>query len=120
VQFNAFLQNKATTQTIKGGNTDEFYHKEIGIDEKTGEAIKVDDLKVEGKYNSYGTLAKSKMLVDMHPDVATMVWKFGRWHHYVDYTPFKKNKLKFKSGVEIKKGVNEYGLKLVKLEKSDI
>ncbi len=28
VQFNAFLQEKATTQTMKGGNTDEFYAKE--------------------------------------------------------------------------------------------
>ncbi len=28
VQFNAFLQEKATTQTMTGGNTDEFYAKE--------------------------------------------------------------------------------------------
>jgi hypothetical protein len=29
------------------------------------------------------------MLVKMHPDVARLVWKFKRWHHFVDYTPFK-------------------------------
>lgn len=119
IQFNAFLQEKIATQRMKGGNTDEFYHREIGIDEKTGEAIKVENLKVEGEYNVSGTIAKSKMLVDMHPDVARMVWKFGRWHHHVDYTPFKKNKLILKSGVEVKNGINEYGLKLIKLDRND-
>ena len=64
VQFYAFLQYKLTTQTLKGGNTEAFYAEE-------------------------GTLPKSKMLVKMHPDVTKLVWKFGRWHHYVDYKPFK-------------------------------
>ena len=53
----------ATTQKIKGGNTDEFYETE-------------------------GTLPKSKMLEEMHPDVAKVVWKFNRWHHQVDYSGF--------------------------------
>ena len=69
VQFNAFLQQKLHTQTIKGGNTEEFYAKE-------------------------GTLNKSKMLIDMHPDVSSLVWKWNRWHHYVDYSPFRGNALK--------------------------
>lgn len=64
VQFNAFLQYKLTTQTLGGGNTEAFYAGE-------------------------GTLPKSKMLVDMHPDVAKLVWKFGRWHHHVNYNPYK-------------------------------
>jgi hypothetical protein len=64
VQFNAFLQYKLTTQTLGGGNTEAFYAEE-------------------------GTLPKSQMLVKMHPDVARLVWKFRRWHHFVDYTPFK-------------------------------
>jgi hypothetical protein len=64
VQFYAFLQYKLTTQTLKGGNTEAFYAEE-------------------------GTLPKTKMLVDAHPDVSKLVWKFGRWHHYVDYKPFK-------------------------------
>ena len=46
--------------------------------------------------NAEGTLKKSQMLVDAHPDVAKLVWKYDRWHHYVDYSPFKKNKLIYK------------------------
>jgi hypothetical protein len=68
IQFNAFLQGKMATQSQAGGYTKEFYSKE-------------------------GTLRKSKMLVDEHPDVAEIAWRFGRWHHYVDYGPFKNNKL---------------------------
>jgi hypothetical protein len=88
VQFNAFLQGKIGTQTLAGGNTEAFYAK-------------------EGTYN------KSKMLCDMHPDVSTLVWRFNRWHHYVDYLPFKKNKLIFKDDYKIKSGINEYNMKLV-------
>lgn len=65
VQFNAFLQDKIRTSTFKGGNTEAFYAKE-------------------------GTLPKSQMLVKMHPDVASLKWRFQRWHHYVDYTAYKK------------------------------
>lgn len=104
IQFNAFLQGKAATQTVKGGNTDEFYHKEF-VD-------KDHSFKKTG-YNSSGTINKSKMLVDLHPDVARVVWRYGRWHHYVDYGPFKKNKLILKSGVNIQKGVNNFGMRLI-------
>jgi len=90
VQFNAFIQEKATTQTMKGGNTEAFYEHE-------------------------GTLNKSKMLQKLHPDVAEVVWKFNRWHHKVDYKPFKKNELKKKKGLEIKKGINNYGMKVAKI-----
>lgn len=69
VQFNAFLQYKVPTQTIAGGNTEAFYAKE-------------------------GTKPKSEMLVKMHPDVSRLVWKFGRWHHHVDYSSFKTLPLK--------------------------
>lgn len=71
-----------------GGNTKEFYAKE-------------------------GTWNKSKMLEDMHPDVSRVVWKFNRWHHYVDYSPFKHNTLVRKKGLRISKGVNNYGMKLI-------
>ena len=87
IQFNAFLQMKTTTQVIGGGNTEEFYAKE-------------------------GTMAKSQMQVDMHPDVSRLVWKFGRWHHHVDYTPFKNNKLIKRDDVRISDKPNEYGMKL--------
>ena len=90
IQFNAFLQHKIRTQSIKGGNTEEFYSKE-------------------------GTLPKSQMQVAMHPDVSRLVWKFGRWHHHVDYRPFKKNKLIRKEGIEIPQGVNNYGMELVQI-----
>lgn len=92
VQFNAFLQGKVTTQRMAGGNTKEFYKDE-------------------------GTLNKSKMLEEMHPDVAKVVWKFNRWHHYVDYTPFKNNKLKRKKDLILSDEVNNYGMILKEKEK---
>ena len=93
VQFNAFLQEKATTQTMKGGNTDEFYAKE-------------------------GTLPKSEMLAKLHPDVAEVVWRFNRWHHHVDYTPFKRNQLIRRDDVVIPEGNNEYGMVLKDIRES--
>jgi len=102
IQFNAFLQGKAATQTVKGGNTEEFYHKE-GIEKN----IWIDGVNAEGTRN------KSEMLVRMHPDVARMVWRYKRWHHYVDYSPFKKNELRYKKDIMLPKGNNEYGMKLV-------
>lgn len=94
VQFNAFLQGKIATQQVKGGNTDEFYAKE-------------------------GTLEKSKMQVRVHPDVSRLVWKFGRWHHHVDYSTFKQNRLKRKPDLVIPEGPNEYGMKLVRVNDTD-
>lgn len=95
IQFNAFLAGKCATQTVGGGNTEELY----------GKQGKVKDPK--------GTAAKSQMLVDHHPDVARVVWKYGRVHHFVDYRPFKKNKLRYKPNIQLPTGTNEYGLKLV-------
>lgn len=109
VQFNAFLQGKAATQTLKGGNTEEFYHAE-GVQDKEEWR--------EGRMNHTGTINKSQMLVDMHPDVAKVVWKYDRWHHYVDYSPFKKNKLKFKDNINLKNETKNYGMKLKKIDKS--
>jgi hypothetical protein len=102
IQFNAFLQGKAATQTVKGGNTEEFYHKE-GLEE--GKWIE--------NVNSEGTRNKSQMLVDLHPDVARMVWRYKRWHHYVDYSSFKKNELRLKPGFKMPEGNNNYGMKFV-------
>lgn len=94
VQFNAFLQGKMATQKIKGGNTKEFYSGE-------------------------GTKNKSQMLEDMHPDVAKVVWRFNRWHHHVDYKPFKGNKLIRKSNFNnLLNTNNEYGLEK-KVHKKD-
>jgi hypothetical protein len=104
VQFNAFLQEKAATQTVKGGNTEEFYHKEGTLDKTQWR---------DGRLNAEGTINKSQMLVDLHPDVASIVFRYGRWHHYVNYEPFKKNELRLKSGIVLPKGNNNYGMKLV-------
>lgn len=103
VQFNAFLQEKMQTQSLPGGNTTELYQ---GDNRKNGE-----------KYSKTGTIAKSQMLARVHPDVAEMVWKFDRWHHHVDYTPFKRNKLIFRDGIKLESGTNEYGMQLVKIRK---
>jgi hypothetical protein len=92
VQFNAFLGDKATTMQMKGGNTDTIYNSGDNRRE----------------------FAES--LASQHPDVARVVWKFNRWHHEVDYSPFKRNALIKKPGVAIPSGVNEYGLKLVRSE----
>ena len=93
LQFNAFLQGKVTTQRMGGGNHEQFYSQD-------------------------GTYLKSKMLEDMHPDVAKVVWRFNRHHHHVDYKPFKKNPLGKKkewTGDEI----NNYGMKMIQLNKKD-
>ncbi len=92
VQFNAFLQNKAGTQSVKGGLTGEIYSKE-------------------------GTYLMTRCLMDMHPDVVSMVERFGHPHHFIDYSSFKKNKLKFKSDFRATKGINEYGMKLIEVPK---
>ena len=88
IQFYAFLQEKLRTQLIKGGNTDELYQ--------------------------HGTMEKSKMLVREHPDVAQVAFKFGRWHHVVDYNPFKNNKLIRRDDLTEKDLDSNYGLKLVR------
>lgn len=80
VQFNAFLQTKMGTQVIKGGNTDEFYHKE-------GTVMPGD------RYSDTGTDAKSIMLVREYPQYAKLVHRFGRTHHKVNYKVFKTQKL---------------------------
>ena len=90
VQFNAFLGDKATTQTMGGGNSDDFYFVE-------------------------GTLAKSQMLVDMHPEISKLIFEYDRWHHKVDYSVFKRNKLQFKEGLTIPKGVNNFGMELTRV-----
>ena len=92
VQFNAFLQEKTNTQVLKGGNTEAFYAKE-------------------------GTIPKSQMQVRLHPDVSKLIWRYGRWHHHVNYNKFKReNKLIKKKDIEIQQGINNYGLKLKKFD----
>lgn len=84
LQFNAFLQLKQMTQSMKGGNTTEIY--------------------------ADGTLRKSKALVDLHPDCVRLTYRFGRIHHYADYSRFKSNKLIRKADALIPEGPQEYGM----------
>ncbi len=90
VQFNAFLGDKGTTQTMKGGNSDDFYFKE-------------------------GTLNKSQMLVDMHPDVSKLIEAYGRWHHKVDYKPYANNALKRIVNIDGMEKVDNFGMKLIRV-----
>jgi len=87
ILFNAFIQQKARTLTMKGGN--EEIYKETDNRREFAESLQ-----------------------QQHPDVVKVTWKFNRWHHLVNYKPFKKNKLIRKQGIEIPDVVNNYGMKL--------
>lgn len=93
IQYNAFLQHKLSTQTLSGGNSDEFYFEE-------------------------GTLPKSQMLADVHPAVSNVVHKFNRWHHRVDYSWFKSNNHLIRRDIEIPQAVDNYGMVLRDFESS--
>lgn len=88
VLFHAFLQEKMATMTMKGGNHSELYSK-------------------------FGTLDKSQALQRVHPDVTTIVHKFGRWHHSVDYSKFRKNIVRKRTDINIPSDPNEYNLTFV-------
>lgn len=88
ILFNAFLCNKAATMTMKGGNTCNVYT------------------------DKDNRLKFAESLRGQHPDVVEVVKKFGRWHHHVNYKPFKRNKLVRKEGLIIPEDVNNYGMVL--------
>jgi hypothetical protein len=90
IQINAFLIDKAATMTVQGGMTD-YYESE---------ACK-------------GRLVFAEELRDAHPDVTKVTQKFNRWHHHVNYKPFRENKLIKKEDVVIEDKVNEYGMSLI-------
>ena len=87
-----FLANKAGTLTMKGGNTEEVY----------------------AESNNRKDFAES--LKKQHPNLVKVVWRYDRWHHEVNYSVFKNNKLKFKKDYIQKKGVNNYNMKLYKIK----
>lgn len=91
VLFYTFLQGKMRTGTVKGGNTEELY--------------------------GAGTFEKSKMLVDLHPDVVSLKRKYGRWHHHVDIQKVRKmaGTLEFADDFDPStlSEVENYGMKLV-------
>lgn len=89
VLFQSFLADKIQTMKLKGGMTDYY--------EQTDKRLQF-----------------ARELQEAHPDVVKIVWKFHRWHHLVDYQPFKKNTLRLKPGIVIPDGPNNYGLILTR------
>ena len=96
ILFYAFLVKKEQTMIMKGGNTDELY--------KNKGTAKEDD----------GRWKMAESLKQQHPNIVKIVKKWGRWQHQVNYAPFKRNKLIKKPNVIIPKGINNYGMELVK------
>lgn len=86
--FYVFLAKKEQTMVIKGGMTD-LYNK------------------TNRRYEF------AKELVDKHPDVCRMIKRYGRWHHWVNYKPFQNNRLIKRKDIEIPKGINNYGMKMI-------
>lgn len=95
ILFQAFICKKIKTMTMKGGNTESLY-------------------KLDGED---GRLLMAQSLYKQHPDVVQVKRRWNRWQHVVDYRPFKNNRLIKKQGIEIQKGVNNYGMKLVSASK---
>lgn len=90
IVFRALLMNKMATMTMKGGNTDTVYD--------TGDHRR--------------EFAES--LKRQHPDVVKVVERFGRWHHMVDYAPFRKNEPVLREGFVHPPTGNEYEMELVR------
>ena len=73
---NAVLCKKITTMTMKGGNTDTVY----------------------ASGDNRREFAES--LKRQHPDCVEVTFKFGRWHHQVDYSSFRRNRLVEREGTQ--------------------
>lgn len=87
--FTAFMAEKTTTMRMKGGNTDSIYN------------------------DGSNRLNFAKSLVEQHSDVVEVTYKFQRWHHKVDYSPFRHNDPKLKKDYQIQ----DYDFKLVDYSK---
>lgn len=94
VLFSAFLCYKMPTMTMSGGN-------------------------MEVLYKGDGRLKMAESLVEQHPDCASIVYKWGRYQHQVDYSRFKVNRLVPKEGVVVPAGVDNYGMVLRVFSSSD-
>lgn len=91
VLFNAFVQEKKETMAMSGGNTDELYAGE-------------------------GRKKMAESLVEQHPDVAKVAWKYNRWQHSVNYRGFAKNMLVKLDKLPVKTDlVDDYGMELMSL-----
>jgi hypothetical protein len=95
ILFNAFLAGKVPTLTMKGGNADELYKGD-------------------------GRKQMAQSLVDQHPEITKVVWKWDRWQHSVDYSFFKKNRLVKDPSFVSKQKIDNYGMILKNIEKDEI
>lgn len=91
VLFNAFLIDKTGTMRMSGGNTDELYAGD-------------------------GRREMAESLRTQHPDCVKVAEKWGRWQHHVDYRRFASTRLRRKQDVPLPLGVNEYGMRLRRVE----
>ena len=107
--FNNMLCGKVATLTMKGGNTEEVYSIE-----KAGTKH---DRKGDEKFDERREFAES--LHAQHPDHVKITRKWERWHHHIDYTVFQNTKPTKRTDIDIPKGVDNYGMRLVKLNNSD-
>jgi hypothetical protein len=81
----AFLIDKEATMRQKGGMTD-YYEK---------------------------TDSRKEFVIELKekwPRIVSLTRKYGRWHHHVNYAPFKHNTLKLKEGVVLQDKINEFGM----------
>jgi hypothetical protein len=89
ILFNAFLCDKATTLRMAGGNTDEIYK------------------------NTNKRFEFALSLQNQHPDIVKVTKKFNRFHHHVNYKPFKNIKLIKKPNISYPTNIiNEYNMTL--------
>ena len=95
ILFQTFLADKITTMTMTGGNTDELYKQDEDFD---------------------GRLEMAQSLVDQHPNIVSINWKWGRWQHEVDYRQFRKNKLKRIVDISKMPKIDNYGMVLKKIK----
>jgi len=91
ILFNAFLQCKATTGSLSGGNTSTVYS------------------------SPDSRLKMAQSLQKQHPDVVKIIYRFNRYQHYVNYRVFRdKNVLQHCPGLFLKNRVDNYGMILKK------
>lgn len=92
ILFLAFIAYKVPTMQMKGGNTDVLYNQ-------------------GDKRREF-----AESLQRQHPELVKVVWRYDRWHHEVNYDPFKKNKLIKKEGIIIPDGIDNYGMVLKEIK----
>ena len=91
ILFNAFLAFKSTTMTMEGGNTESLYQ--------------IKD----------GRKKMAESLMEQHPGLVQIAWKWGRWQHHVDYSGFKQ-RLDLKPDIDREKLKNNYEIMLKVVE----